>query len=251
MADNLCVAHRGFSGKAPENTLAAVRMALALPYVQWMEIDVQLSRDGIPVVIHDYTLDRTTNGHGRVKDMDWEHIRRLDAGGWKGRSFRGERVPSLEEVLALAKGRLKLNIELKSAGGCYPGIEEAVIREISAQGMREDVVITSFDGGTLGRMREQDPRFRTGLIFSARRGDPVRMMEEWECSFLSISFSRLNVVLARRLQERGIKAMAWTLNKATEMRRLAAMHSDIMICTNRPDIWGATFLGSRPSLPGQ
>lgn len=88
MMNNLCVAHRGFSGKAPENTLAAIRMAIAMPYVHWMEIDVQLSKDGVPVVIHDYTLDRTTNGHGKVKNMDWKYIRRLDAGAGKGVLFR-------------------------------------------------------------------------------------------------------------------------------------------------------------------
>lgn len=239
---NMCVAHRGFSGKAPENTLAAVRMAIALPFVRWMEIDVQLTRDGMPVVIHDFTLDRTTNGHGKVKNMDWEHIQRLDAGSWKGRSFRGERVPSLEEVLALASGRLRLNIELKTSGDMYPGLEKAVIDLINSKGMRDDVVLTSFDSGALQRIKELDPRFRTGLIYDSRSGNPAQKLKELDCSFLSISSDRLNPGLAKLLAERGVKIMAWTVNKAKEMRRLADMHSDIMICTNRPDIWGDTFL---------
>lgn len=242
MMKNMCVAHRGFSGKAPENTLAAVRMALALPYVRWMEIDVQLTRDGVPVVIHDFTLDRTTNGHGKIKNMDYEHLRRLDAGSWKGRAFRGERVPSLEEVLELASGRLHLNIELKTSGDMYPGLEKAVIDLVSSKGMRDDVVLTSFDAGALQRIKELDPRFRTGLIYDSRTGDPARKLKELDCSFLSISFARLNPGLAKLLAERGVKTMAWTVNKAKEMRRLAEMHSDIMICTNRPDIWGETFL---------
>lgn len=242
MMKNMCVAHRGFSGKAPENTLAAVRMALALPYVRWMEIDVQLTRDGVPVVIHDFTLDRTTNGHGKIKNMEFEHLRRLDAGSWKGRAFRGERVPSLEEVLELASGRLRLNIELKTSGDMYPGLEKAVIDLVSSTGMRDDVVLTSFDAGALQRIKELDPRFRTGLIYDSRTGDPARKLKELDCSFLSISFARLNPGLAKQLAERGVKTMAWTVNKAKEMRRLAEMHSDIMICTNRPDIWGETFL---------
>lgn len=240
--NNMCVAHRGFSGKAPENTLAAVRMAISLPYVHWMEIDVQLSKDGVPVVIHDFTLDRTTNGHGKVKNMDWELIRRLDAGSWKGRIFRGERVPSLEEVLSLASGRLKLNIELKTVGDMYPGLEKAVMDLISSKGMRDEVVLTSFDTNVLQRVKEIDPRFRTGLIFDSRLGDPTRSLHELDCCLLSISFSRLNPRLAKHLAERGVKIMAWTVNKSKEMRRLADMHSDIMICTNRPDIWGDTFL---------
>lgn len=239
---NMCVAHRGFSGKAPENTLAAIRMAIALPFVRWMEIDVQLTRDGVPVVIHDFSLDRTTNGHGKVKNMDYEHVRRLDAGSWKGRAFRGERVPSLEEVLQLASGRLRLNIELKTSGEMYPGLEKAVIDLVNTHGMRDEVVLTSFDAGALKRIKELDPRFRTGLIYDARSGDPARKLTELDCSFLSISFDRLNPGLAKLLAERGVRVMAWTVNKAKEMRRLAAMHSDIMICTNRPDIWGDTFL---------
>lgn len=242
MMKNMCVAHRGFSGKAPENTLAAVRMALALPYVRWMEIDVQLTRDGVPVVIHDFSLDRTTNGHGKVKNMDFEHIRRLDAGAWKGRAFRGERVPSLEEVLSLASGRLRLNIELKTSGDMYPGLEKAVIDLVNAKGMREDVVLTSFDAGALQRIKELDPRISTGLIYDSRMGDPAKKLKELDCTFLSISFARLNPGLAKLLAERGVKIMAWTVNKAKEMRRLAEMHSEIMICTNRPDIWGDTFL---------
>ena len=243
MTNNICVAHRGFSGKAPENTLAAVRMAIALPYVHWMEIDVQLSKDGVPVVIHDYTLDRTTNGHGKVKDMNWEQIKRLDAGGWKSRAFRGEKVPSLEQVLDLAKGRLHLNIELKTVRNLYPGIEKTVTDLICFKGMRDDVVLTSFEAGALQRVKEIDPFYTTGLIYDSRLGDPARRVQELGCSFLSISFARLNPGLVKRLTEQGVKVMAWTVDKAKEMRRLADMHSDIMICTNRPDVWGDTFLG--------
>ncbi|WP_025692615.1 glycerophosphodiester phosphodiesterase [Paenibacillus zanthoxyli] len=243
--NNLCVAHRGFSGKAPENTLAAIRMAMELPYVTWMEIDVQLTRDGVPVLIHDYSVDRTTNGRGKVKNMDWSHMRLLDAGGWKGRAFRGEGIPSLEEVLDLCKGRLRLNIELKNAGNLYPGIEKKVTELIAFKGMQGETVLTSFDSGTLLRCEEADPGIRRGLILDSRWGDPAGRVRELGCSFLSISFSRLTPGLARFLSGRGVGIMAWTVNKAKEMRRLADMHSDIMICTNRPDIWGETFLGSK------
>jgi len=244
MIKNKCVAHRGFSGKAPENTMAAFRMAEALPYVRWLELDVQLTKDGVPVVIHDFSLDRTTNGHGKVKDMEWNQMKRLDAGGWKGRSFRGERVPSLEEVLDLASGRLHLNIELKTVKDLYPGIEKKVIDLVNSKGMRDEVVLTSFDEDTLLRVKEVDPRYRTGLIFDSRSGDPARKVKELNCSFLSISYARLNKNLAELMAAQDVKVMAWTVDKASEMRRLAAMHSDIMICTNRPDVWGDTFLGA-------
>jgi glycerophosphoryl diester phosphodiesterase len=244
MIKNKCVAHRGFSGKAPENTMAAFRMAEALPYVRWLELDVQLTKDGVPVVIHDFSLDRTTNGHGKVKDMEWNQMKRLDAGSWKGRSFRGERVPSLEEVLDLASGRLHLNIELKTVKDLYPGIEKKVIDLVNSKGMRDEVVLTSFDEDTLRRVKEVDPRYRTGLIFDSRSGDPARKVKELNCSFLSINYARLNANLAELMAAQDVKVMAWTVDKASEMRRLAAMHSDIMICTNRPDVWGDTFLGA-------
>jgi len=174
--------------------------------------------------------------------MDWVNLQRLDAGSWKGRAFRGEKVPSLEEVLSLASGKVSLNIELKTVGNMYPGLEEKVIHLISSKGMRSNVVLTSFDTGVLNKIKEIDPRYRTGLIFDSRFGNPVRKLNELSCSFLSISYSRLNPSLAKTLIEQGVEIMAWTVNKKKEMLRLADMHSDIMICTNRPDIWGDTFL---------
>ncbi len=102
--DHLCVAHRGFSGIAPENTLAAFKLAIDQLFVRWIELDVQLSKDGVPVVIHDFTLERTTNGTGRVKDTDWKELKRLDAGGWKSAEYQGERIPTLAQVLDLCRG---------------------------------------------------------------------------------------------------------------------------------------------------
>ena len=100
--NNLCVAHRGSPVKHLK-IRATIQMAMDEPFVHWMEIDVQLTQDGVPVVIHDYSVDRTTTGKGKVKDLTWRQIRRMDAGEWKGRQFRGEQVPSLDEVLRLVK----------------------------------------------------------------------------------------------------------------------------------------------------
>lgn len=124
----------------------------------------------------------------------------------------------------------------------YPGLAQAVIDLVNARGMREEVVLTSFDASVLRRIKELDARFHTGLIYDSRSGDPGGKLDELGCSFLSISFDRLSPVLAKSLIERGVQVMAWTLNKGKEMRRLSEIHSDIMICTNRPDIWGELFL---------
>ena len=246
--NNLCVAHRGFSYIAPENTMAAITMAMAQSFVQWVEIDTQLSMDGIPVVIHDFTLNRTTNGKGLVKDHTWAQLQQLDAGSWKGPAFKGERIPTLDEVLKLSCGRLRLNIELKTKGDMYPGLEQAVLERIAYYHMEHDVVLTSFDTDALRRVIELNPNCTTGLIIDARPLDLLERLKELKCSFLSIGASHLDSTLASMLVSQGITVMAWTVDDATGMKRLASINPEIMICTNRPDVWGDTFLEHKPSF---
>ncbi|WP_051330968.1 glycerophosphodiester phosphodiesterase family protein [Aneurinibacillus terranovensis] len=97
---NACIAHRGWSGRAPENTLAAIKKAIYHPAIDGIEIDVQMSLDGVPVVIHDYTLERTTTGTGYVGSYTLTELKKLDAGTWFSSSFAGETIPTLEEVLS-------------------------------------------------------------------------------------------------------------------------------------------------------
>ncbi len=161
--NNLCVAHRGASGEAPENTLIAARHAMAYPFVQWMEIDVQLSKDQIPVVIHDDWVNRTTNGKGKVADYTAEELANLDAGRWFGRSFEGEPVPTLEQMLHATAGRCRLNIELKTLGSNYPEIEQKVVELLYKYNLQFDTVITSFDPDTLYNVKKISPDIVTGL----------------------------------------------------------------------------------------
>jgi len=111
----MVVAHRGFSGRFPENTLRSFREALQLP-IDAVELDVRRTKDGVLVVIHDPTVDRTTNGRGRVADLTWDELQRLDAGAWKGSEFVGERIPRLEEVLKLIDGCVVVFVEIKEVG---------------------------------------------------------------------------------------------------------------------------------------
>lgn len=248
--NNLCVAHRGFSAKAPENTQAAIRLAMQEPFVKWMEIDVQLTRDGVPVVIHDFSVDRTTTGKGKVKDLTWQEIRRMDAGIWKGKQFQGEQVPSLDEVLQLVKGRLKVNIELKTSGDMYPGLEEKVLERVHAHGMLSDVVLTSFEPQALHRAKETDPDVQVGLIIDAHPRDLLNRLKRLGCSFLSIGYSHLDAAFASELLRNGITPMAWTVDDKRSMAALAKMNPEIMICTNRPDTWGQLFLNRlAPRIP--
>ncbi|CAM2961307.1 glycerophosphodiester phosphodiesterase family protein [Paenibacillus sediminis] len=241
---NPCVAHRGYSAVAPENTLAAVRLAMTEPYVQWIEIDVQLSLDGIPVVIHDYTLNRTTNGRGRVGDYTCEELQNLDAGRWKGKAYAGEQIPTLMEVLQLVCGRLRVNIELKTKGDMYPGLEEIVVHCVRAHHMQHDVCITSFDVNSIRKAKRLAPEIATGLIVDYRPHDLIDQLVLEECSMLSIDYRHVDAKLLQQLRQYNMSTMAWTVNHSKDMIKLAEISPDILICTNDPDVWKETFLSN-------
>lgn len=239
--NNLCVAHRGFSSIAPENTMAAFLMAMERPEVQWMELDVQLSRDGVPVVIHDFSVERTTNGKGLVRETDWADLQRLDAGAWKNKSYKGERIPALSELLDRSCGRVRLNIELKTQGDMYPGLPAAVIHEVRKRHMQNDVVITSFEPAALIEVKKLAPEIQTGLIIDARPGDLLTALRQMNCTFLSIGYTNVDKSLMNEMRSAGIRVMAWTVDDKTIMKKLAAVDPELMLCTNRPDVWELAF----------
>jgi glycerophosphoryl diester phosphodiesterase len=152
------IAHRGYSSKAPENTIAAFDLALKLGYYD-IEFDVQLSRDGVVMLMHDETLERTTNGHGKLTDYTYEQLKQLDAGSWFDPTFAGQQIPTLMELLARYKSRAYLHIELKSnqvglAGAVRDALEvsgwlepEMLVDKLVSR--RPRVVISSFDRGLL------------------------------------------------------------------------------------------------------
>ena len=157
------IAHRGFSGRAPENTLAAISEAIAIG-ADMAEIDVTLTADDRVVVIHDETLDRTTNGAGRVADHGFDEIRNLDAGSWFAPQFAGEKVPTLEEILDTVKGRILLNVEIKSEA-VGRGISDKVAAAIRHRGMADQVIVEpgvkidmlmNIDGRTAGSFDHLD-----------------------------------------------------------------------------------------------
>jgi glycerophosphoryl diester phosphodiesterase len=229
------VAHRGWSGRAPENTLAAFRLALDDPRIDWVELDVQLSKDGVPVVIHDFTLKRTTGRTGRVKDYTWRELAEMDAGSWFSPAFAGERIPSLEQVLELFGGRMRLNIELKTAIGLYPGLEKAVTAMVRQFGLADRVVLTSFDHYAVMRARSAAPEIRGGLIIS---GLPTMVREQMRfagADFLSMEHLFVSGAFVRDMIDSGTQVMVWTVNERKEIRRTLAMHPGLMICTNHPD----------------
>jgi len=137
------IAHRGFSSLAPENTLAAMELAISSK-AHRVEFDVQSTRDGVPVVLHDDTLERTTNGKGRVCDKTYQEISKLDAGSWFHPDFRGERVPTLDMVLELCKGKIPVNVEIKSEDSSN-GIEMKVLDALRRHESVDSTTVSSFE----------------------------------------------------------------------------------------------------------
>ncbi|PYT36972.1 MAG: glycerophosphoryl diester phosphodiesterase [Acidobacteria bacterium] len=236
----LRVAHRGASARAPENTLAAFREAIRLG-ADAIELDVQLSADGVPMVIHDDTVDRTTNGHGKVSAIASRDLRRLDAGAWFSSRFRGERIPTLEEALEGARGRSGLNIEIKEppasgrrsagaarrpAGRGPDAIARAVAQAVARTGFRDLLLVSSFSGEALLHARAAMPAVHLGFLAShSLRG--VRAVHKRVRLFALHPHVRLatprRVRLARRL---GLAVVFWTVNDVRLMRRLVALGGD-------------------------
>lgn len=233
--NRIIVAHRGWSGVAPENTMAAFRLAIADPRISWIELDVQLSKDGVPVVIHDYKLRRTTGHTGAVKEYTFEQLSKLDNGSWFSPEFRSERIPKLEQVMKECKGRVHLNIELKTKDNLYPGLELAVINLVKAYSMEENVVITSFDTHALKTTKLLAPSIRTGLITSIV---PITIRDQLRilgADLLSMDYRIVEPAFIHSMMESGYDVMVWTVNERLAIEQIVSIHPNLWICTNYPD----------------
>ena len=215
------IAHRGFSGRAPENTLAAIREAI-LVGADMAEIDVTLSSDGEIVVIHDETLDRTTNGSGEVAQFTLEELRDLDAGSWFDPRFAGERIPTLEEVLEAVDGKILLNIEIKSEA-VERGIAAEVVATVERLGMTDRIVISSFSPAALEQVKSVAPDFTTAVLYNSKvHGglDAVNIVEGLEASVFNIKRTRLTRKMLKRCRENGVPIGIYTVNNPRHMRKL-------------------------------
>ena len=184
-------AHRGASRVAPENTMPAFERAIAAG-ADGIEFDVQLSRDGEVVVIHDETLSRTTDGTGRVVDHTLAELRALDASAGRD-SWTDVRIPTLAEVLALlAPTTLRADIELKNSEEPYPGLEELVLAEVAAAGMVDRTLYSSFSGESVRRLAGLAPAAEVALIYSSPLARPLRMavMTRFMAAICGSSWSR-------------------------------------------------------------
>lgn len=233
---NKCVAHRGWSGKAPENTMAAFTLALEEPEIYAIELDVHLSKDGIPIVIHDHSLERTSDGTGLVMERTAEELQKLDAGKWFGMQYEGEKIPLLEEVLKTTKNKKPLLIELKQMGNYYQRLEQKVVSLVNQYGMQSQVTIISFDHQAMKKVKEIDSNMKTGLIFS---GNPTMLYEQLDftgAQHASMNHHFLTEELVKYVKNRGIELGAWTVNDRDSLVRTQALSEQIIITTNYPEL---------------
>lgn len=205
------IGHRGARALAPENTLRAV--ARGLECAGWVEVDVRLSRGGVPVVIHDVTLDRTTDGSGAVRATPLADLRRLDAG-------QGERIPLLQEVLDRVDHRGGLVVEAKEEDAV-----PAIAALLGAYGT-ENVMLVSFHVAALTAARALLPGLATGLIVSRPEGDPVEMAVRAGAGTMLPRQDLLTESLVRRAHGQALRVIAWTLNTKGEVRRAVALGVD-------------------------
>ncbi|AMV72985.1 glycerophosphodiester phosphodiesterase [Desulfuromonas carbonis] len=220
-------AHRGASGRAPENTLAAFRAAEA-DGADGIELDVHLSRDGVPVVIHDETLERTSDGRGPVRDFTLAELRRLDAGSWFGTPFAGEGLPTLEEVFTWAENRLRINVEIKDAAAGHK------VLELLQAYPQVRVLVSSFDHRLLALMRQQAPRLPLGFLCDTLFWHRAlsRAVAAGAESFHP-RVDRTSRQLVQACQRHGLRVYPWTVNSPRQALRLRRLRVDGLF-TNYP-----------------
>jgi glycerophosphoryl diester phosphodiesterase len=239
----IVVAHRGASGYAPENTMAAIKKAITMG-VDMIEIDVQLSKDNEVVLMHDLTVDRTTNGKGKVRDLYLEEIKKLDAGKWFSSEFLGEKVPTLEEVIQAINGQCKLLIEVKRVKSKKLEIENKIVQLINKYNAYNWCIVQSFETQVIKNIQELDKsiechklvtmnisvlplhidsRIKTGTIYKYKTVQSINPY-----------FKMLNKRKVNKIHSRGQKIITWTVNEPEDMKRMIEMGVDGII-TNYPD----------------
>ncbi len=220
----LLIAHRGASGHAPENTLAAFRKALSLG-VSFIETDLQLTRDTRLVALHDDTVNRTTNGQGAVHDLTLEEIRKLDAGSWFGSEFAGERVPTLEELLDFAKKNdVVFYLEMKPAGPW--GGEHALIAALRDSREIARTVVISFDPNIVLAVRKLEDTLMTGLLYDGQLDDPLDKAVEIGARQIAVRGDLVTPWLLGQARRRDLQVVCWTVNQPAHMRLLIAAGAD-------------------------
>ena len=230
LADPVITYHRGYSSRAPENTMAAFETALEHGSPR-IELDVQMTADGVAVVTHDTSLRRCTGYSANIYDLPYAQVQQLDAGRWFHRQFTGSYIPTLEEVLALCKGKAELNIEIKPST-FTPTLEAETVRLIHAYDYGSDCVVTSQSYETLCKVKELDPDITTGYILALGVGTYYDLPA---ADFFSVESTFITAGMVQQIHLRGKTISAWTVNRQEDASDLLSLGVDDII-TDKPEM---------------
>lgn len=218
----LVIGHRGAPHAALENTLDSFRAAIDVG-VDMFELDVQQSADGFLVIFHDYDLSRLANDSRLISEMTLDEIQQVDLGG-------GRSIPVLEEVLDLAKGRVKVNVEIK-----VPDIEKPVLNVVRQVGILDDILFSSFYHGVLAKIRELEERANTGVLYSQPIEDVANYARSLDANAINPLFFLLEPSIVADAHANGLKVYPWTVNDSEMIMELIKIGVDGII-TDCPDI---------------
>jgi glycerophosphoryl diester phosphodiesterase len=235
LANFIKVAHRGSSGSYPENSRVAIEKAIETG-VDMVEVDCQLCKDGHVVVFHDERLQRTAGAKGYVRGKTLKELRRLDIGAWFKKSFKGERILTLEEVLEILDGKVALNLDVKSAG--LGGIELKLLFILSHYDYLERSIFSSFDYRLLQRIRELAPESRIAILHGAGiKENPFQLAREVGAESLHVQKELATLPLLERAAQLGLKTLVWTVNDLREMEKFLALGVDGIISDFPEKFW--------------
>jgi len=233
------VAHRGASGHAPENTMSAFQKGFEMK-ADYIEIDVQMTKDGELVVIHDTTVNRTTNGTGKVGDLTFEEIRQLDAGSWFSEAYAGESIPTFEEVLGEFRGKVGILIELKSPE-LYPGIEEKIADAVIERNMDKSnsnkIIMQSFNHESVKKSKELLPNLSHGVLAGASWANVTKEQLSGFATYADYFNPNMNIVtddLVGDVHEAGLEIFPYTSKSQEQALNLFDLNVDGII-TDYPE----------------
>jgi glycerophosphoryl diester phosphodiesterase len=219
-------AHRGASALAPENTMTSFQAALSCG-ADGIELDVHLSADGVPVVIHDNTLERTTDGAGRVEQVLWPNLQELDAGSWYADDYSGEPIPSLEEVLRAFSGQLRLNVEIKEfAAG------KAVL-ELLSNFPDADILVSSFNCDLLSKLKTEKRELPLAVLFEGSIwSKALAFAKELQAGSFHPRIDKLSRPMVSSCHELGLAVYPWTADKPHVVRKIQRIGVDGFFANN-------------------
>lgn len=242
MEQPLIFAHRGANKLAPENTLPAFEAAIRLG-ADGVELDVQYSSDGKLVIIHDLTLDKTSNGTGRVTAHTLAELRAFDAGSWFAPQFAGTRIPTLDEALDVCKGKLLVNIELKVLDALNSTLGADVVAAVRGHGMVDQVVLSSFNPFALRGAKRAGPEIACGLLLAADLPGWMRWgftRRYSRADGLHPELAMIDAAYMAQARKLGMPVRVWTVNEPADIRRLIALGVTAII-TDVPDVARSLF----------